>query len=478
VADPTGRTGQVTLLVEVSDSDGADTIESLSVTQEFNFQHPDHADEVIERTGLVPASVEDIGPGMTAARFDDPRFDFIFKADKQIAEYISTNPLSPIEITQITAGIFEVSFSSEWPGRFPLHLTATDTDGNTTTSRVPVEVYWRENPWERRGVAIDTLWDGSSNRPNLALLPAAVDVIGALNANTVMLTVIGTMESADSTEVVHCYDQPTAMQWCATPTAAEIGRFIDRAHDGGLQVLLWPILIADAEDQLELWQLQLSDWDTFFESYSSWILEYAETAEVHGAEAAFVTGGGGRLLSEHQDDFARLIASMREIYTGEIIATDFWSWEGPFPSDFSDAYPTFFGDLDVIGHPIFYPAAEVVDPSPWEMHEYLGVGTLEGIARPLWPTFGKPLLFTELGTWNIDGSAMGPSTTWTRVTNPQKDNQEQLDYTEAGLKSVVETPGQQGVIIWAQRITDELLDLDWFPEDAPVRELVRIWFAD
>ncbi len=72
---------------------------------------------------------------------------------------------------------------------------------------------------------------------------------------------------------------------------------------------------------------------------------------------------------------------------------------------------------------------------------------------------------------------MGPITTWARITNPQKDNQEQIDYTEAALKSIVETPGQEGVVIWAQRIRDEFVDLDWFPEDAPVRgpgeDLVR-----
>ncbi len=66
VTDPTGRTGDVTVTVEVFDLNGVDTIDSLSVMQEFNFQHPDHAQEMIERSGLDPASVRLLGSGATA----------------------------------------------------------------------------------------------------------------------------------------------------------------------------------------------------------------------------------------------------------------------------------------------------------------------------------------------------------------------------------------------------------------------------
>jgi hypothetical protein len=477
VVDPTGRTGGMTLVVEVTDAQGADSIESLTVVQEFNFQVPDHAEGVIEGTNLEPISVDELSSGLTAVSFGDARFDFVYGVDKEIAEYISTNPLGPIEVTQTGPGVFEVSFSTEWPGRFPLHLTATDTDGHTTSIRVPVEVYWTERPWEIVGTAIEFQFLHGAGEIDVA--EDLIDRAVAQNQSWIQLVPTGVAPELTSTELAACQDVPATAAECISPSIQQLASMVAYAQSKGLDVMIKPHVFASGFFGHEIAPV---DWGAWFDGYGDYILPLAELAEEHGVGLFSL---GNELQSTHgQDDlWARLLNDVRGTYSGPITYSDFTFWTGGeglhFPIE---------EQLDYLGVPFYYPGVgtnqdfvENDEPTVDQIEENLR-DQLVDLLLSRSAQAGLPAIATELGRFNHEGAVYDP---WGQRGWPLPlDNQEQIDYFEAALRNGSEY--LDGVFFWSYKtIPYEVINTAPHNEGVPgysidirvtpIEQLIAIW---
>jgi len=482
VRDRTEHTGDVTLVVEVTDAQGADTIESLTVVQEFNFQIPDHAQEVIDHTGLEPASTEELITGRTAVSFDDPRFDFVYAADKEITEYISTNPLGPIDITQTEPGTFELTFTSEWPGRFPLHLTATDTTGNTTHLRIPIEIHWTKNPWEVRGIMFDG-WtiDGAINVSN-DHLAAAIERVRSMNVNYISINPIWYLEDAASVDF-----QRAPMQWEAdvgfnSMSDDQVVAMTALAHNAGLAVQVKPMVFLNDRT----WIGSVEPTDEWFDSYLDQVLlPVAKLAETNGVEMVSLLNDSGN-QNTFEQAWTEVIVEVRDVFGGDLTLAESGSGN-PFccqtPVSFTDQLDVygFQAYMPGSGHPIFPLAEGVVDPTVSEMIENM-VPHFDARETEVTGS-GHEAIATEMGIMNVDGANRSPADLSYDRENWRIDNQEQIDYYEAVLRSYAERTWMRGLFVWNTTpgsqvyFEDPDLGLGADVQGQPVEDLIRLWFA-
>ena len=455
IENPTGFTGEVSLIVSVMDMNGAETIAGFSVVQEFNFQIPEHADEIIANAGLEPISIEEQPAGLTKVVFADESYDFLFKADKEIQEYISTNNLAPIQVKQLEPGLYAVNFSTEWPGRFPLHLTAVDADGNESTERVPVEVYWAEMPWQWRGMVIEMIGSG-----DLSMVPSLIDHAQQNNMNFIVFSSNWVLAD-NSNDIGRCEDNN---DYCFTPTDEQIGEWIDHAHDRGLSVMLAPHLLCFDACTSSI-DIEHPNWNEWFSNYSALIVNQAKIAEGHNAEALSI---GDELWSTHfyPTQWHNLLSEVKEVYNGEITYMDFTYWtagEG-FPLE---------NELSFLGVNAFYPGTDEGnrDPTVDEMESYIQVQMLR-LLIPRMEASGRTAVATSLGRTPHDSTAYDP---WETLSNPL-DRQEQIDYFEASFRNV--SRYFAGIAVWAYEVSpeNELFDRAMDPRASNLTDLLRIWF--
>jgi len=420
VENPTGFTGDVLLDVLVTDLDGNDTVTSLTVEQEFN----------------PPAT-----------------------GNKEIKEYISNNDLSPFTVERGEDGHFFVKFTSEWPGRFPLHFTATDADGHVTTERIPIEIYWVEMPWEWRGVAIDTGFTGGTITLNV--VPHLVDIAIQHNMNTILLSPHWIMDGQNDFKIYSCQDIPNTENNCLTPSDSEIEKWIDYAHQQGLSVILAPHI--NCTEGCLPYDIHPASWTQWFSGYSDLVYRMATIAEEHTVEAFSI---GDELVIDQKGEWEKVLAGVMDRYHGQITYMDFHYWTG------GDTFPI-EAQLDFIGANFFPPATNEgnFDPTIEEMDKFM-MENMDQVLLPHIQNTGKPAVATSLGHSPHDGTGFDP---WSAFTSPV-DNQEQIDWYESAFRYA--SRRLSGVIVWTLNTSpnSDVWEKGFDIRGKPVMDMIRIWF--
>jgi hypothetical protein len=441
VNNATGLTGTVSLDVQVTDPNGDDTVEGITVEQEFNSQ----------ATG-----------------------------NKQISEYISNESLGEFTIQKVSPYQYTVSFQAEYPGRFPLHITATDKDGNTTEERIPVEIYWAEQPFEIRGLGTGWIVPGDPQ-----YLDTYFDNLLNDNVNFVQILIRGFMPTLTSSDIQHCDYEESPATPCEGGPIVEITRLIEKAHERGLLVMLAPQLMI--ENGRGSWEMDpnWSEWFSLEEdapSYSNWILSLARYAQENNVEFLSL---GNELIKTHTQraSWVSLLDAVREVYTGKITYDDnYWVFfyggnEGPFPAcEALDYYGLNFyyrGSGGVVGEPA------QTDTSFEEMKVNLSQQVSERFLPVLDKCGSIPIFISEMGLGNFDGANQHPE------SSPEIpfiiDNQEQADYLTAVLEIMSEYSWFKGAVVWSyQPNPDPWTGVEGLPGDMrglPFEDALRIFYA-
>jgi len=408
IENPTGLTGDVSLEVRLVDLNGTDTAQIIGIEQEFNFQ--------------------DTG-------------------NKEIEEYISNNSLAPIEIEQTESGLYVVTFSTEWPGRFPLNFTAVDDDGNETVSRVPIEVYWAEQPFSMRGIGTGWQVPGDANYYN-----EYFETLKENNINLVQILIAGYMPTLTSSEISDCDYQWTPESPCTGGSPSAVADMIRTANEHNIEVMLVPQLVVGNWEPK--WRMA-PNWNSWFslkegdQSYATWILKWAEFSEKNGVDHFSV---GSELVRTHTqgEHWRRLVSAVKETYSGEI--------------SYGDNYPIFFNngggvpfpaceDLDLYGIQFYYPGTggrvgtrSNIDPTLGEMYENLSL-QVEKLFLPEYERHckGIPVFISEMSILPFDGSNANPEEFL--GTFEERDFQEQAEWIDAVLR-VAKDYGFVGVVPW------------------------------
>lgn len=229
-------------------------------------------------------------------------------------------------------------------------------------------------------------------------------------------------------------------------------RPIREAHRRGLKILIKPHL---AHWRAWEWRGQIAfdsaaEWDRFFRGYEAWIVELADLSR---DADAFVVGTELEATVQHESEWRRIIARVRERHPGPLT----WAanWDGYRRVGFWDA-------LDWVGIQAYFPLVREAgrrtgEPSDEELER--GWQRIMDELRGFSARLDLPVVFTELGynaspvaahePWNYDVPAV-----------PTSEGLQARCMT-AALRAVLAEPSVLGAFLWK-----------WYPGDRTPRDFV------
>lgn len=244
---------------------------------------------------------------------------------------------------------------------------------------------------------------------------------------------------------------------------------IEYAHAKGFKVLLKPHVWIGGQGWPGDYKLETeADWLAWEESYSAYILASAKIAADYGAEM-FCVGTEYRIAAKERPAFWRkLIAAVREIYSGEL--TYAANWDNYRNIAFWDA-------LDYIGVDAYFPVCDLQTPQvetvkagwqPWANE----LGTYSRAQE-------KQILFTEYGYRSIDYTAAGH---WNVEEKSKAVNlQGQSNAYEGMFRALSGEDWFAGGFLWKWHISGRRNggheDDRFTPQNKPVEEVIRKWYS-
>lgn len=139
------------------------------------------------------------------------------------------------------------------------------------------------------------------------------------------------------------------------------------------------------------------DWKMLEQSYSKFILEYAQLAQEEHVEIFCIGTELDEFIINRPKFWTKLISEIKNIYKGKLTYAANWDEFKRTP---------FWDQLDFIGIDAYFPVSDEQTPTVkvclegWKAH-------LESI-KTVHKTFQKPILFTEFGYRSVDYAAKEP----------------------------------------------------------------------
>lgn len=244
----------------------------------------------------------------------------------------------------------------------------------------------------------------------------------------------------------------------------------------GIETLLkphvWLIRPGEGAWVGELGMESEEDWARWFASYRHFVLHYAALAERLDIAVFCIGTELHRTVLERPEDWRRLIAEVRRVYSGRLTYAANWHRE---VEDVS-----FWDALDLIGVQGYFPLAGTTAPTveeleaAWRPH----VATLEKLSR----RHRRPILFTEVGYVSRPGTAADP---WRWPERPRRESSDatgleaQARAYEAFFRTFWHRPSVAGAYFWKWHPeppsgTSE----DFSPQGKPAERVLARWYGD
>ena len=248
---------------------------------------------------------------------------------------------------------------------------------------------------------------------------------------------------------------------------------IQNIHAKGLHVQLKPHIWTRSGWRSNITQNTDEEWDTWFDSYESYILHYARIAELTGVELFCIGTELKTSIKNQPERWKKLIANIRTLYSGKLTYAANWHDEYE--------YIDFWDDLDFIGIQAYFPLTENKNPDL----EMIEKGWTKHIVKleELHKTYEKQILFTEVG-YRSDAAATIKPWEWDSAISilhtKKSDKTQQLAF-EALFKQLWHKDWFAGVYIWQwdHRSTAEnaTKNLDFSPRFKPAENTIARWFG-
>lgn len=238
---------------------------------------------------------------------------------------------------------------------------------------------------------------------------------------------------------------------------------MDYAHKVGLRVFLFPI-IDIAHRQTGEWRgtLKPDDWDAWWNSYTRFILHYADLAEKGGA-ALFSVGSELVSTETMRDRWEKLIGEVRKVYSGKLIYSANWDHYKPV---------VFWDLLDYAGMTGYYVLTSSNDPKYEDL-----VSAWKKIQKEIlaWQkTLPVPLVFTEIGYPSHDGANQHP---WDYTKPDPVDIEEQYLCYKAFREVWEGEERLSGVYFWNWYEAGGPEDKSYSPRGKPAENVIKEWFG-
>lgn len=271
----------------------------------------------------------------------------------------------------------------------------------------------------------------------------------------------------------HIYSTEIPFDYGYTVTDRDIEFAVKEAKQLGLKVCLKPVV--NSRDGI--WRAHIGFppeggskpyWDKWFQSYTNFMLHYAELAEELGCEMLCV--GCEMVKTESQTEhWTALIAKIRAIYTGKLIYN---------ANHGKEDNVEWFDLVDLIGLSAYYPVADGPGANAESM--LARWNEVKPKLRGLHERFKKPIVFVEIGCRPASGCAAMP---WDfEHTHLPFDEEEQANFYQSALEAFWEEPWFAGYFWWDWKAKlypreEAHLDLDFNIYGKKAEGVLREWYS-
>ena len=291
-----------------------------------------------------------------------------------------------------------------------------------------------------------------------------IDPVLNLNANYAAVMPFGFIRDLQHPEVAFNSER----QWFGE-TKNGVKQYIETLKKDHIKVMVKP--------QIWVWRGEFTgfikmnneeEWAQLENTYSNFILEYAQVAEETHAELFCIGTELENFVASRPDFWNQLIKRIKEIYKGKITYAANWNEYTKTP---------FWEQLDYIGIDAYFPLSDQQTPSVedckegWQKHKT----EIKSYAEK----FKKPILFTEFGYRSVDFTAKAP---WLSDREMDDVNLEgQVNATQALFDEFWKEDWFAGGFIWKwfheHEIVGGELDSQFTPQNKPVEETVRQFYG-
>ena len=214
-----------------------------------------------------------------------------------------------------------------------------------------------------------------------------------VNANYAAIMPFGFIKNIEHPEIIHNTDR----QWFGE-TMAGAKQYIDELRKKKIKIMIKP--------QIWVWRGEFTgliemkneaDWKILEDSYSKFILEYAELANAVKAELFCIGTELEKFIENRPDYWLTLIKKIRTKYKGKLTYAANWDEFKRTP---------FWSNLDYIGVDAYFPVSDSKTPTIEECME--GWKTHKQVVYNMSQEYDKPILFTEYGYRSVDFAGKTP----------------------------------------------------------------------
>lgn len=243
-------------------------------------------------------------------------------------------------------------------------------------------------------------------------------------------------------------------------------RTIRQAHERGLKVLLFPLVVLMRSGEGE-WRgvIDPPDRVRWHSHYRHHLAEIAGLAARCGVEGLVV---GAELNSFEADrtQWLGTIGEVRQVFHGQVLYSANWDHY---------EYVTFWDAVDAVAISGYYELSDTPTPTlemlvdSWRIERKRLLGFFH--KQP----FGTPLVFTEVGYPNLDGASMAP---WNYTLQGPADPHEQALCYQAFIETWQGIETLQGVFFynwWPGRPDSNRAS--YSPQNQPAEALIRTWYT-
>lgn len=255
-----------------------------------------------------------------------------------------------------------------------------------------------------------------------------------------------------------------------TPSDESLIHAIKKIHELGMKVMLKPHL--DLLDQSGgRWRGQIEfgsdqDWDSWFKSYSDFILHYAKMAKDEGVEIYCIGTELTCPAVSQPDRWRQLIKEIRNIYCGRLTYAANW-YDEYFKIEFWDL-------LDYVGLDPYFPLIEKDRPSFEEIKASWKLW--EGLLEEWQAKIKKPVIFPEVGYKSSTGTTDQP---WLAMPGKEVDLELQRDCYLALLEIFWNKPWFYGIYWWYWGTHPKMggkFDRGFTPKNKPAQDVIKDWY--
>lgn len=213
--------------------------------------------------------------------------------------------------------------------------------------------------------------------------------------NWVCLAIVNQQETAHSTTIEFDYGRSCSDR--------DIMAAVERAHSHGVKVCLKPMV--NCKDGVWRAYINFADsdfngqdiyWDKWFQSYSDYMIYYAELAEETGCEMLCI---GCEMCGTERKEahWRKMIADIRAVYSGKLIYNTNHGHEDDVK---------WFDAVDYVGTSAYFPVAKAGGATSEMMQEQWKL--IRDEMFKVYEKWGKKIVFIEIGCRSANGCATMP----------------------------------------------------------------------